>query len=180
MDNPAAPTPWGRSPHGERGLKYGFAKQNYTMLESLSSWRAWIEIPIFWFSWSTAWCRSPHGERGLKCPATQAMPSLPRRSPHGERGLKFIAVSLLKHSNRRSPHGERGLKCRIGDLPDGIQMSLSSWRAWIEIPSRTPRAYTTSRSLSSWRAWIEISSRFPCRASRQSLSSWRAWIEIPR
>ena len=35
--------------------------------------------------------------------------------------------------------------------------SLSSWRAWIEIPSQTPRASITSRSLSSWRAWIEMS-----------------------
>ena len=38
-------------------------------------------------------------------------------------------------NNSRSPHGERGLKClkttriRVGDF------SLSSWRAWIEIPT---------------------------------------------
>ena len=34
----------GRSPHGERGLKYRFFALNLNGFESLSSWRAWIEI----------------------------------------------------------------------------------------------------------------------------------------
>ena len=40
--------------------------------------------------------------------------------------------------------------CRIGLL------SLSSWRAWIEMPSHLPDGYNAIASLSSWRAWIEI------------------------
>ena len=55
----------GRSPHGERGLKY---------LESLSM----LVVPR----------RSPHGERGLKFILDSTLYALPGRSPHGERGLK--------------------------------------------------------------------------------------------
>ena len=82
---------------------------------------------------------------------------MPSRSPHGERGLKFVLVcdTVMR------------------------DMSLSSWRAWIEIKTgekqddkklgRSPHGerglkYRQSRgdqgnarSLSSWRAWIEIS-----------------------
>ena len=38
------------------------------------------------------------------------------------------------------------------DLP----MSLSSWRAWIEIIVSCWRSHSRMSSLSSWRAWIEI------------------------
>ena len=34
----------GRSPHGERGLKYGHPHRHDDAGQSLSSWRAWIEI----------------------------------------------------------------------------------------------------------------------------------------
>ena len=55
----------GRSPHGERGLKF----------------RPSLILNILV-------CRSPHGERGLKLLLT-GVPVIPRRrSPHGERGLK--------------------------------------------------------------------------------------------
>ena len=79
-------------------------------------------------------------------------------------------------------------------------VSLSSWRAWIEICDSLRRAHVW-KSLSSWRAWIEMKTgRMPptpatCRSPhgerglkydshgaaqdhRRSLSSWRAWIEI--
>ena len=36
----------GRSPHGERGLKYSLVCKDCPYAESLSSWRAWIEIDI--------------------------------------------------------------------------------------------------------------------------------------
>ena len=36
----------GRSPHGERGLKYHRRLSTGEHLQSLSSWRAWIEIRI--------------------------------------------------------------------------------------------------------------------------------------
>ena len=59
---------FGRSPHGERGLKY--IDQVKALARRVS--------------------RSPHGERGLKF--GEVWPDAvdgPRRSPHGERGLKF-------------------------------------------------------------------------------------------
>ena len=34
---------------------------------------------------------------------------------------------------RRSPHGERGLKLLDNRSVYGLNRSLSSWRAWIEI-----------------------------------------------
>ena len=57
-----------RSPHGERGLKFGAVGNLIDTALSLPTRGAWIEI---------AWCynvatrlrsRSPHGERGLKSP----------------------------------------------------------------------------------------------------------------
>ena len=57
-----------RSPHGERGLKYGLAVGIDVVCESLSSWRAWIEIgPTSRLTVPSG--RSPHGERGLKLDA---------------------------------------------------------------------------------------------------------------
>ena len=79
-------------------------------------------------------------------------------------------------------------------------MSLSSWRAWIEIykvdvdgvfsTSRSPHGerglksflgyyrVPAQMSLSSWRAWIEMLCRVCFARSHTSLSSWRAWIEM--
>ena len=57
----------GRSPHGERGLKF---KKNGGIVNdtlSLSSRRAWIEMHSFEVYPVGAFGRSPHGERGLKC-----------------------------------------------------------------------------------------------------------------
>ena len=79
----------GRSPHGERGLKYLDRQRGYSALRSLSSWRAWIEMHDF----------------------TGSQPDRMRRSPHGERGLKYIGkLHGLLIGQGRSPHGERGLK----------------------------------------------------------------------
>ena len=58
------------------------------------------------------------------------------RSPHGERGLKYETAVESYGNVRRSPHGERGLKSH--DINHGTSklVSLSSWRAWIEIDNR--------------------------------------------
>ena len=67
----------GRSPHGERGLKYAGLLPLSGMDQSLSSWRAWIEIrnrPNLDFA---TFGRSPHGERGLKCHQTRSAKRLP-------------------------------------------------------------------------------------------------------
>ena len=59
-------------------------------------------------------------------------------------------------------------------------LSLSSWRAWIEIASIGGTRCKQGQSLSSWRAWIEIICAFVIGVRWASLSSWRAWIEIGR
>ena len=55
-----------RSPHGERGLKFILPSQKIKDKKSLPSRGAWIEI--FWYKDfdGMAYSRSPHGERGLK------------------------------------------------------------------------------------------------------------------
>ena len=79
---------FGRSPHGERGLKLLF-----TIIVTVKG------------------RRSPHGERGLKWATLLKQGChLQRRSPHGERGLKLHSPAHPREQWRRSPHGERGLK----------------------------------------------------------------------
>ena len=100
-----------RSPHGERGLKFGHTPTMPKTHQSLSSWRAWIEMWLVPLVGVIAAGRSPHGERGLKCRALARPDQRRSRSPHGERGLKYpIIITAAKK-----------------------EKSLSSWRAWIEI-----------------------------------------------
>ena len=80
-----------RSPHGERGLKSILFFAAAERVESLSSWRAWIEIQTGWIQWHGAG-RSPHGERGLKYRLDFLVELRGSRSPHGERGLKLFGV----------------------------------------------------------------------------------------
>ena len=80
---------------------------------SLSSWRAWIEIPSPTGQGRQP-RRSPHGERGLKWVGALIRDVGCGRSPHGERGLKFDHDGGRNRlSVSRSPHGERGLKYRL-------------------------------------------------------------------
>ena len=68
----------------------------------------------------------------------------------------MVSVSQLSFlPPRRSPHGERGLKYCVPVRRAQTVLSLSSWRAWIEIWLRARQLESVS-SLSSWRAWIEI------------------------
>ncbi len=79
----------GRSPHGERGLKCSIRRRLRVVRQSLSSWRAWIEMV--------------NGRLGVR--------TLESRSPHGERGLKYECIRAKQYPQTcRSPHGERGLK----------------------------------------------------------------------
>ena len=108
---------------------------------SLSSWRAWIEMALPTRTIPFA-SRSPHGERGLKCGRVVTVLMLTRRSPHGERGLKFAAALCeLGGKGIRSPHGERGLKLSSAKSSRSDSISLSSWRAWIEIYSQGERPW---------------------------------------
>ena len=55
----------GRSPYGERGLKYVQIERRTGGFASLSLRRAWIEM-IVTVVGSVGFRRSPYGERGLK------------------------------------------------------------------------------------------------------------------
>ena len=59
-------TLYGRSPHGERGLKYHNGVRAVAGVESLPSRGAWIEIDFNLGLTAHRPSRSPHGERGLK------------------------------------------------------------------------------------------------------------------
>ena len=100
----------GRSPHGERGLKYGGGAAGGHGLLSLPSRGAWIEIRFRSCMSETHVGRSPHGERGLKSGDTHKIRTSKGRSPHGERGLKWVPPAAGPGGHSRSPHGERGLK----------------------------------------------------------------------
>ena len=56
----------GRSPHGERGLKYQVDQGPAGVNQSLPSRGAWIEIRPMTQQEIADQGRSPHGERGLK------------------------------------------------------------------------------------------------------------------
>ena len=101
----------GRSPYGERGLKFRFQRIEQQLLG-----------------------RSPYGERGLKLYGKRRHPrGVASRSPYGGRGLKYFrgeassrwctSLSLRRAWIEISPVGERGHSPR----------SLSLRRAWIEI-----------------------------------------------
>ena len=104
---------------------------------SLSSWRAWIEIPSKAEPATGRNSRSPHGERGLKYEKATEDTARAGRSPHGERGLKLKNNGEYDVMTGRSPHGERGLKYTLVHTVQTPDMSLSSWRAWIEISNNT-------------------------------------------
>ena len=57
----------GRSPQGERGLKFYLKKKSWDLPGSLSARRAWIEINEAPVCPPGNQRRSPQGERGLKC-----------------------------------------------------------------------------------------------------------------
>ena len=146
----------GRSPHGERGLKY-------YPLRRKASWH----------------CRSPHGERGLKCLINPLRKSNSHsRSPHGERGLK-CAVGVTERNQVASLSSRRAwIEIATIRRTASTRSSLSSRRAWIEMSTSRPAA-PWCLSLSSRRAWIEIPAlRLHVHQLPGSLSSRRAWIEM--
>mgnify|MGYP007032425004 FL=1 len=170
----------GRSPSGERGLKYLEVDDDDQEPESLPIRGAWIEIRGGGNSEHEQARRSPSGERGLKCHAElHGCDRAPRRSPSGERGLKFIPTNqikkpekslpirgawieiscvalLLNHATSRSPSGERGLKL------DGEGMA---------------NLLTGSRSPSGERG-LKCENPDFGRADGESLPIRGAWIEI--
>ena len=57
----------GRSPRGERGLKFFDCEDKILLPRSLPSRGAWIEIDKHKGTFTVKDGRSPRGERGLKC-----------------------------------------------------------------------------------------------------------------
>ena len=115
-----------------------------SMLRSLSSRRAWIEI-----------ANGPPATRhtGRSLSSRRAWIEIPWPTPTAPK------------PSSRSPHGERGLKFFNPCNPRGLRGSLSSRRAWIEIVICVP-ASRHGESLSSRRAWIEITT--PWKSLRHS------------
>ena len=72
MVTPPGVPVWGRSPHGERGLKCDHDHLGRRDLR-----------------------RSPHGERGLKYRLVTCGRLVVGRSPHGERGLKSADTAYI-------------------------------------------------------------------------------------
>ena len=127
--------PVGRSPRGERGLKWHL---HISMQLRLSR-------------------RSPRGERGLKW-LSSFSPSL-ARSSLPSRGA-WIEIPKIagrpRRSCRRSPRGERGLKCQGIRGAISCGGSLPSRGAWIEIADRQASFELSGVSLPSRGAWIEM------------------------
>ena len=109
----------GRSPHGERGLKYCGS--------------------VYCCAFSR---RSPHGERGLKSEFWTLTLHRPGRSPHGERGLKSRCLDRHRLGQLSLP--PRGAWIEISTswtARSTAWASLPPRGAWIEItrPERSPR-----------------------------------------
>ena len=100
----------GRSPYGERGLKYDVSFTRSSTIASLSLRRAWIEIIPEGIARDAKAGRSPYGERGLKSHNLYRFLEVFCRSPYGERGLKCEQRQGVCWPCGRSPYGERGLK----------------------------------------------------------------------
>ena len=94
----------GRSPHGERGLKYCGSDLYGFGVKSLPTRGAWIEMAMNPSMLLPIAGRSPHGERGLKYIKFVEQIVHVRRSPHGERGLKLKSLSVLKNAFPVAPH----------------------------------------------------------------------------
>ena len=100
------------------------------------------------------------------------------RSPHGERGLKSRPDGMYTIEDCRSPHGERGLKWSCDRVAQRAAESLSSRRAWIEIPAGGgDTSKNRSRSPHGERG-LKLHQSVEQGDCRASLSSRRAWIEI--
>ena len=151
----------GRSPCGERGLKYGVLLFRARSPSSLPVRGAWIEIKSSAAHGGGSPGRSPCGERGLKsCRGGPAAGLVGGRSPCGERGLKLLYARDAGHEKGRSPCGERGLKYDAGGADGGGVPSLPVRGAWIEIVVHAQKSNEIV-SLPVRGAWIEI--RRSCR-----------------
>ena len=170
----------GRSPLGERGLKWYLSNPAFRYQPtSLSAWRAWIEI-----------CRLSN----YKCVRRVALrlESVDWNRPNQTRVIINNTVALRLESvdwnrtallvlvacNGRSPLGERGLKSlpRYAHPPPAV--SLSAWRAWIEISCS--QLFSSEYQVAFRLESVDWNTKNFGRGTTYilSLSVWRAWIKI--
>ena len=137
---------YGRSPCGERGLKYQPARHKVVSLLSLPVRGAWIEIDYKRIKPLARYCRSPCGERGLKSLPWAGWQGLRWSLPVRGAWIEISGMPLTMRSKsslpvrgawieiqrsqpraaacRRSPCGERGLKCtQVGGVCDLLSRS---------------------------------------------------------
>ena len=147
----------GRSPRGERGLKWRTARPTVRELKS----------------------RSPRGERGLKCCLRPPPAPAQRRSPRGERGLKLSVLVVPDEQTRSLPSRGAWIEIRVSARPTGrAGRSLPSRGAWIEIlPSSRLSRTARSRSPRGERGLKWGLSLRDCPLA-ESLPSRGAWIEM--
>ena len=138
--------PDGRSPYGERGLKYRRDIPVQRGCESLSLRRAWIEITSRPLPPPT---RSSLSLRRAWIEIARANASDgPSRSLSLRRAWIEITIRpFVIGWPCRSPYGERGLKFGAPAEPERDDASLSLRRAWIEIPGRCRFSRSTSVAL---------------------------------
>ena len=126
-------SPKRRSPCGERGLKSSPRRLTPLTSASLPVRGAWIEIQVI--VTPNAFCtslpvRGAWIEINGACPKVGAIRS---RSPCGERGLKYNIQSPMIIALCRSPCGERGLKYHRNGCGLCGSSSLPVRGAWIEM-----------------------------------------------
>ena len=192
----------GRSPHGERGLKFLIFQTALFMCKSLSSRRAWIEIYTIGTTLDVVLSRSPHGERGLKLQVPRPPPLLSHsRSPHGERGLKYDIWKFIYDNNivallTESVDWNKSWKykypwwCNVALLTESVDWNAREQK-WIELITRRSPHGERGLKFSSNNNTLMILCRSPhgerglklyllglTSSSISSLSSRRAWIEM--
>ena len=169
----------GRSPCGERGLKFGIVSEKTMRTSRSPCGERGLKLHIDRASRLTGFRRSPCGERGLKFAGGKvAAVVFQRRSPCGERGLKSWRREPAPLSPRRSPCGERGLKFRAAAQLGAAPESLPVRGAWVEIICSGGVSVCRWTSLPVRGAWVEIKSMSQPPARSASLPVRGAWVEI--
>ena len=146
----------GRSPHGERGLKYGRSHQRPNPHASLPARGAWIEM---------------HQSKNARFCKSKSLPA---------RGAWIEMLKAMHHNPPLWSLPARGAWIEIFTTRKyEIQAeSLPARGAWIEILSVTIQLDIFFVSLPARGAWIEIPSLGRSRRAVSSLPARGAWIEI--
>ena len=146
----------GRSPRGERGLKYHSRECSASRLPSLPARGAWIEISaLFLRLFSGAWIE-------IASASVRIATTRPRSLPARGAWIEIIQANSTDFPvPGRSPRGERGLKLFLTNYKYLEAWSLPARGAWIEISRRRCWPSAKPSSLPARGAWIEMRSSYP-------------------